>query len=105
MKKLNKNLILAIILISVFFLFIVSFFALGFLMRNGIIPDIQFSQAMQGVLVCIFFLPLLVSLFFFGKFFEQKRIYPLGKIFKFVSIGLFVFSVIQMILSLIGFYN
>ena len=105
MKKLNKNLLVAIISILVFILFIIAFSATSSMIQNGVIANIEFSQALDGILAFIMFFPLLLSLFFFGKFFETKKLYPAAKILKFVSIGLFVFAIIQAILSLVGGYN
>ncbi len=105
MKKLHKNLLVAIISISVFILFIIGFFALSSMVQSGVIENIAFSQSVQGILVFIMFFPLLLSLFFFGKFFETKGHYPIAKILKFASITLFVFSIFQVLLSLFGFYN
>lgn len=105
MKKINKNLLIAIISILVFVLFIITFFALGSMIQNGVIENIEFSQAVQGILAFLMFSPLLVSLFFFGCFLESKRLHPIDKILKFMSVGLFVFSIFQALLSLLGFYG
>ncbi len=105
MKKLDKKLFIAIISILVFVLFITGFFVLSSMIRSEVIENIVFSQSVQGILVFIMFFPLLLSLFFFGKFFETKGHYPIAKILKFVSIALFVFSIFQALLSLFGFYN
>ena len=105
MKKLDKKLFVAIISILVFILFIIGFSVLSSMIQSEVIENIAFPQSVQGILVFIMFFPLLLSLFFFGKFFETKRHYPIAKIFKFVSIALFVFSVFQVLLSLFGFYN
>ncbi len=105
MKKLDKKLFIAIISILVFVLFIIGFFVLSSMIRSEVIENIVFSQSVQGILVFIMFFPLLLSLFFFGKFFETKGHYPIAKILKFVSIALFAFSIFQTLLSLFGFYN
>ena len=105
MKKLNENLLTALISFSVFILFLIIFNILSSMMQSGIIPNIVFSQAVQGIMAFITFFPLLLALFSFGKFLETKSFYPLANILKFMSIGLFVFSIIQAILSLIGIYN
>lgn len=105
MKKLNKNLLIAIISILIFVLFIIAFSATSSMIQNGVIANIEFSQAVEGILVFVMFFPLLLSLFFLGKFFETKKLYPVAKILKFMSIGLFIFSIIQAILSLMGVYS
>lgn len=105
MKKLDKKLLVATISILVFILFIMGFFVLSSMIQSGVIENIAFSQSAQGMLVFIMFFPLLLSLFFFGKFFEKKGRYLIAKILKFVSIALFVFSIFQALLSLFGFYN
>ena len=105
MKKLNKNLLVAIISVLVFVLFIICFSVLSSLIQSDLINNIEFSQSVQGILAFILFLPLLLSLFFLGKFFETRGHYPMARILKFVSIALFVFSIFQALLSLLGFYN
>lgn len=105
MKKLDKKLFVAIISILVFVLFIIGFSVLSSLIQSGLINNIEFSQSVQAILSFIMFLPLLLSLFFLGKFFETRGRYPIARILKFVSIGLFVFSIFQVLLSLFGFYN
>ncbi len=105
MKKLDKNLLVAIISILVFVLFIIGFSVLSSIIQSGVIENTAFSQSVQEILVFIMFFPLLLSFSFFGKFFETKGHYPIAKILKFVSIALFVFSIFQVLLSLFGFYN
>ena len=105
MKKLNKNLLVAIISILVFILFIMGFSVTSSMVQSGVIENIDFPQSVQGILAFITFFPLLLSLFFFGKFFEAKGLYPVAKVLKFVSIALFAFSIFQALLSLLGFYN
>ncbi len=105
MKKLDKNLLVAIINTLVFVLFVIGFSVLNFMIQSGVIENIEFSQSVQRILVFIMFFPLLLSLFVLGKFFETKGRYPIAKILKFVSIALFVFSIFQALLSLFGFYN
>lgn len=105
MKKIDKNLLFAIIGILVFILFIIGFSVLSSMVQNELIENIEFSQSVQGILAFIMFFPCLLSLFFFGKFFETKGNYTISKILKFVSIALFIFSIFQTLLSLFGFYN
>ncbi len=105
MKKLDKKLLVAIISILVFILFIISFSVLSSMIQSELIENIEFSQSVQGILAFIMFFPCLLSLFFFGKFFETKGNYPISKILKFISIALFVFSILQALLSFFGFYN
>lgn len=105
MKKLNKNLLIAIISILVFILFIIGFSVLSSMIQGGAIKNIEFSQLVQGILVFIIFFPLLLSLFFLGNFFEIKGHYLIAKILKFISIALFIFSLFQALLSLFGVYN
>ncbi len=105
MKKLDKNLFIAIISILVFILFIIVFSLLSSMVQSEVIEDVVFSQSVQGILAFIMFFPLLLSLFFFGNFFETKGRYPIAKILKFVSIALFAFSIFQVLLSFFGFYG
>ncbi len=105
MKRLNKNLIIAIISILVFALFIIVFYVTCYMIESGSISNIELSQAVQAILVFVMFFPLLAALFFGGKFIEEKGHYKIARIAKFVSIALFIFSVFQVLLSLLGVYN
>lgn len=103
MKKLDKNLFIAIISVLVFILFVIVFSIVSSMIQSEVIENIVFPQSVQGILAFIMFFPLLLSLFFFGKFFETKGHYSIAKNLKFVSIALFVFSIFQVLLSLFGF--
>ncbi len=105
MKKLDTNQKICIISFIVFIIFLVGYFVWVDLVEYGILPDQPLSQSLQGILVFIMFLPIFVSLFFLGRYFKAKSNADVGKVLTFVSIALFVFGAIQMLLSLLGVYG
>ncbi len=73
-------------------------------MQNGVIPIVEFTSSMQGILASVMFLPLIISIFFLAQHLKSKsgiwqNIY---KILNFVSIALFCYMAIIIIFSLIG---
>ena len=60
----KKSKLFFIIFLSVFALFLVCFFVASALIQNGVIPIVEFSSSMQGILASIVFFPLVASLFF-----------------------------------------
>ena len=104
MKKFDKNQKIAIIALVVFALFIVVFYVLSGLVQSGVIPDLTPNQRIQGVLAFIMFFPLLMAMFFAGKYFKSKKS-KIGGTLIFVSIALFVYGVLQALLSLLGVYG
>ena len=97
---------IAIVSAIIFICFIILFCFLSFLANNGVINGDIENQVLQSVIAFIVFLPLLLSIFFWGQVFKYKSGYWQNayKIFNFVSIGLFVFSIVQIILSILGVY-
>ncbi len=104
MKKLDMNMKIGIIALAVFVLFLIVFSVLSSLVQNGAIPDFASNPSIQGVLVFVTFLPLIVAMFFWGKYFKSKNS-KIGVILNFVSIALFILGVLQALLSLLGVYS
>lgn len=106
MKPYSRYQKAAFLSLGVFVLFLVLFFAAGALVRHGVMPAVEFSQAVQGIMAFLFFLPLLAALFFLGQHLKTKagNAQTVYKILTFVSIALFVFGLVQMLLSIVGVY-
>ena len=100
----KKCKLLFIIFLSVFALFLVCFFIVSAMIQNGVIPVVEFSSSMQGILASIVFLPLAVSLFFLGQHLKSKtRIWQnIYKVLNFISIALFCYIVVILIVSFLG---
>lgn len=98
---------IALLSLGIFALLMVLFFGVSALAQNGVIPEMEFSRALQGVLAFVFFLPLFSALFFTGQHFKTKagHYQTLYKILTFVSVSLFTFGFLQALLSVIGVYN
>lgn len=105
MKKFDRNQKIGIITLLVFVVLLIVFFILGDLIQSGIIPDFTVNQRTQGVLAFAFLLPLSISILFWGKHFNSKGEYKIGKVFTFVSVALLIFGILQALLSLIGCYG
>ena len=103
MKKLDKNQKIGIISLAIFVLFLIVFFALSSLVQSGFIPDFTASQRI-GLLAFVMFCPLCIAMFFLGKHFKSKNS-KIGSISLFVSVALFIFGIIQALLSLLGAYG
>lgn len=99
----KKSKLLFIIFLSIFILFLVCFFAASALMQNGIIPMVEFSPSIQGVLASGMFLPLIISIFFLAQHLKSKsRIWQnIYKVLNFISIALFFYMIVIIIFSLI----
>ena len=102
--SMKKSQLPFIIFLSVFVLFLVCFFVASALMQKGVIPVVEFSSSTQGILASIVFFPLFASLFFLGQLLKSKsgvwqNIY---KVLNFVSIALFCYIVVIMIVSFLG---
>ena len=100
----KKSKLFFIIFLSVFALFLVCFFVASALIQNGVIPIVEFTSSMQGILASIVFFSLVASLFFLGQLLKSKsgvwqNIY---KVLNFVSIALFCYIVVIMIVSFLG---
>lgn len=104
MKKLDRNQKVGLIFLAIFIAFLIGFSVLSDLVQNGIIPDFTVNQRVQGILAFFTCLPLIIATFFAGRFFKSKGS-KLGGALKFVSIALFVFGILQAILSLLGAYG
>ncbi len=104
MKNLNKNQKIAIISGIVFVLFLIGFSALSSLIQNGTISDFTQNARIQGTLAFVMFLPLLTAIFFAGKHFKSKNKKAGGNLI-FVSKTLFIFGILQAVLSLLGVYE
>ena len=102
--SMKKSKLFFIIFLSVFVLFLVCFFVASALIQNGVITIVEFTSSMQGILASIVFFPLVASLFFLGQLLKSKsgvwqNIY---KVLNFVSIALFCYIVVIMIVSFLG---
>ncbi len=100
----KKSKLFFIICLSVFMLFLVCFFVASALMQNGVIPIVEFSSSMQGILVSIVFFPFVASLFFLGQHLKSKSgiCQDIYKVLTFVSVALFCYIIVIMIFSFIG---
>ena len=104
MKKFDKHLKTALVCLAVFILFLMVFWVLSSLVQTEILPDFTANQRVQGVLVFIMFSPLCTALFFLGIHFRSKN-NVVFYILTFVSIALFVFGIVQAVLSALGAYG
>lgn len=104
MKKLDKNQKIGIIALAIFAAFLIGFSVLSSLVQSGAIPDFAASQRVQGLLSFVMFLPLCIAMLFAGKHFKSKGS-KIGGVLTFVSIALFVFGILQSLLSLLGAYG
>ena len=104
MKKIDKNQKIGIIALAVFVAFLIGFSVLTSLVQNEIIPDFTANQRVQGIFAFFMFLPLCIAVFFAGKHFKNKG-NKIGSVLTFVSIALFVFGILQALLSLLGAYG
>ena len=104
MKKLDKNQKIGIIALAVFVVFLIAFSVLSSLVQSGSIPDFAANQRVQGLLAFVVFSPLCIAMFFGGKHFKSTKS-KIGSILLFVSVALFIFGIIQVLLSLLGTYG
>ena len=104
MKQLDKNLKIGIIALAIFVIFLIGFSVLSSLVQSGSIADFTANQRVQGLLAFVMFLPLCVAMFFNGRHFKSKNI-KIGHVLIFVSVALFIFGVLQALLSLLGAYG
>ncbi len=104
MKNLNQNQKISIIALAIFAIFLIGFFISSKFVQCGLIPDFTPSQKNQSVFAFAMGLPLCVAMFFGGKHLKYISS-KIGDILIFVSLGLTVFSVLQVFLSLFGVYN
>ena len=104
MKKLDQNQKIAIFALAIFVVFLIGFSVLSSLVQNGTIPDFSANQRVQGLFSFIMFCPLCIAMFFSGKHFKSKNS-KIGSILLFVSVALFIFGIIQALLSLLGAYG
>ncbi|MBQ8794549.1 MAG: hypothetical protein IJZ63_07420, partial [Clostridia bacterium] len=70
----------------------------------GVIPNVEFSSSIQGILSSVMFLPLIIIIFFLSQHLKSKsgiwqNIY---KVLNFVSIALFCYIVVIIIVSFLG---
>ena len=83
---------------------LVCFFIVSAMIQNGVIPNVEFSSSIQGILSSVMFLPLIISIFFLAQHLKSKsgiwqNIY---KVLSFVSIALFCYIVVILIVSFFG---
>ena len=104
MKKLDQNQKIGLISLAIFVVFLIGFSLLSSLVQSGSLPDFAASQRIQGLLAFAMFCPLCIAMFFGGKHFKSKNS-KIGSILLFVSVALFVFGIIQALLSLLGAYG
>lgn len=103
MRKINMKK-LAIFSSIIFLVFILIFRMLCTLAENGTIQNIELSTPLSAVFSFLTFLPLFVALFLFGKHLQAQGKYRIAHILLFVSIGLFFFGLIQIVLSFLFYY-
>ena len=103
MKRFDKNQKIAIIALAIFLVFLIGFYVLSNLVQSGTIPDPTPNQRVQGVLAFVMFCPLLIAMFFAGRYFKSKNS-KIADILLFVSVALFIYGIIQALLSLLGAY-
>ena len=77
---------------------------LSSLVQSGSIPDFAANQCVQGLLAFVVFSPLCIAMFFGGKHIKSQNS-KIGSILLFVSVALFIFGIIQALLSLLGAYG
>ena len=104
MKKLDQNQKIGLIALAIFAAFLIGFSVLSNLIQNEIIPDFAVNQRIQGIFAFFMFLPLCIAMFFAGKHFKSKGS-KIGRTLTFVSVSLFVFGILQALLSLLGAYG
>ena len=104
MKKFDKNPKIGIIALAIFVVFLVVFSVLSSLVQSGFIPDFTPHQRVQGLFAFVMFSPLCIAMFFGGKYFKEKNS-KIGSNLIFVSVVLFIFGIIQTLLSLLGAYG
>ena len=107
MKNYSNYQKIALLSLGVFALFLILFFIASALVQSRTIPEVTFSQAVQGVLAFILFFPLLSALFFTGQHLKAKagNAQTVYKLLTFVSVSLFILGIVQMFLSIIGIYG
>ena len=99
MKSFDKNQKIGIIALAIFVIFLVGFFVL-----SNFISDFTPNQRVQGLLAFVMFSPLCIAMFFGGKYFKAKN-RKIGSNLIFVSVVLFIFGIMQALLSLLGAYG
>ena len=104
MKKFDKNQKIGLIALAIFVAFLIGFSVLSSLVQNEIIPDFTPNQRVQGLLALVMFSPLCIAMFFGGKYFKDKNS-KIGSNLIFIAVVLFIFGIIQALLSLLGAYG
>ena len=104
MKKLDQYQKIALGALVIFIAFLIGFSVLSSLVQSEVIPDLTPSQRVQGLFAFFVFLPLVIAIFFMGKHFKAKG-EKIGGMLTFVSIAIFVFGILQALLSLLGPYG
>ncbi len=104
MKKLDKYQKISITALAIFVVFLIGFSILSSLVQSGSIPDFTVNQRIHGLLAFVMFLPLCTAIFFSGKHFKSKNS-KIGRVLIFVSVALFIFGIMQALLSLLGAYG
>ena len=104
MKKLDKNQKIGIAALAIFVVFLIGFSMLSSLVQSGSVPDFTSNQRIQGILAFVMFMPLCTAMFFSGKHFKSKNS-KIGRVLIFVSVALFIFGIMQALLSLLGTYG
>ncbi len=99
MKNLDKNKKIGIISLAIFVVFFIGFFVL-----SNLIPDYTPNQRVQGLMAFVMFSPLCIAMFFGGKHFKDKNS-KIGGNLIFIAAVLFIFGIIQALLSLLGAYG
>ena len=100
----EKNKLLAVVFLGIFLLFIACFLIAGVLIQNGLLPPMQPSPSVQGILASVFCFPLIASGFFLGQHIKRKPgiAQTIYKVLTFVVIALFMYMCITLIVSVVG---
>ncbi len=104
MKMRDKNKTGALVSALIFLLFLVAFRICSALVGAGKLPDLPLGR-FEAVLTFFFFLPILTSLYFCGKYQTARGHRRIGRNLTFVGVALQIFSLLQILLALLGFYG
>ena len=104
MKKMDVNKARSVAFFLIFVLLFLLFRVYGVLAGAGKVPEFSLGR-LDAVLVFVFFLPLLAALYFCGKYQTSRGHRRIGLALSFVGGALFVFSLLQVLLALLGFYG
>lgn len=103
MSKAKESLKISLWSFLIFLVFVGIYFGIAALKDAGIFSDVYLSLSWKSMLAVIGFSPLLLSMFFLGRYFKEsgksERLY---KILNTVSVTLLAIALFQMLLFLTG---